>query len=244
MRRKYASLRPNCPRFAREGRRWIRWFSAVAAATLIPSCSGIDTAEWKEEVQLHDGRVIVLEARATRGSSGFPTQHRGGPRSYELCYRPLKAYWKSPSPYPPRVFEIIGGKPYVVVPLDGCLLCFVHGFPSFSALVYRWEDGEWREAAPTELPAGVTRNLLGRVWSARYRENDARGFYSLEKKWIRDGAGNPATRAKRAEEFEREVRDTERGQCPGCKARGDTAVTNRKPADFEGRHSNGDVWCK
>lgn len=227
---------------ARELLCWMRGLRGVAALTVIASCSTVDTAEWREEVQLHDGGVVLLDARATRGSSGSPVEHRGNLRTWELCYRPAKAYWKSSAAYKPDVFEIINDKPYVVIPLRGCLLCFVHGFPSFSALVYRWEGGEWKQAAPGELPANVIPNLLGNVWSDRYRSDDATGFYSLQDKQRRDREDD-RSRGIRVRNFERQVLDTEKGECSVCKARGDTAVTTRKPADFEGKHVS-DGWCE
>jgi hypothetical protein len=205
------------------------------------SCSRIDTAEWQEEVRLHDGRVVVLDARATRGSSGWPTEHRGALRTWELCYRPARAYWKSSPLYPPEVFDIINGKPYVVVPLRSCLVCYLHGFPAFSALVYRWDAGEWQQAAPEELPASVTPNLLGNVWSDRDRRHDANGFYSLEGKRRRDFEDD-RSRAIRIKNFERQVRDTEKGECPACKAAGERVKTTRTPADFSGKHLS-DGWC-
>lgn len=205
------------------------------------ACSRIDTAEWKEEVQLHDGRVVVLDARATRGRSGGLTAHRGALLTWELCYRPVKAYWKSSSLYKPDVFDIINGKPYVVVPLRSCLVCFIHGFPSFSALVYRWEGGEWKPAMPEELPPRVTPNLLGNVWSSSDWRGDASGFYSLEGKRRRDHESDQ-TQAMRVKRFEQQVLDREKGECPACKAAGDTATTTLKPGDFSGRHAS-DGWC-
>lgn len=226
---------------ADSGSRWVHALSVVVLAFATTSCSRIDTAEWKEEVRLNDGRIVVLDARATRGSWGGPTQHRGALLTWELCYRPAKAYWKSSAAYKPDVFEIVNGKPYVVVPLRSCLLCFIHGFPSFSALVYRWEGGEWKPAMPEEFPSRVTPNLLSNVWSSSDWRGDASGFYSLEGKRRRDHEDDQ-TRAMRVKEFEQQVLEREKGQCPTCKAAGETVTTTRKPGDFSGTHAS-DGWC-
>ena len=211
----------------------------------VAGCSRVDTAEWSEEVQLHDGSVVVLDARAKRGSSGFPTAHRGGLISWELCFRPQKAYWKSSAAYKPIVFEIVNGKPYVVVPLGDCVECKLHNFPTFSALVYRWEGDGWKRAAPEELPTSSTPNLLSTIWTDRDSSHDARGFYTLEMKRHRDWGNDPARRAKRVERFKREVRDPEKGMCPVCKAGGSEGMNihGATAPDFEGRPAS-DHWCQ
>lgn len=38
---------------------------------------GPDVARWKEEVLLHDGRMIVVERMAKAEASGFPNANRG-----------------------------------------------------------------------------------------------------------------------------------------------------------------------
>lgn len=218
---------------------------AMVLLIAVAGCSQVDTAEWSEEVQLHDGSVVVIDARATLGRYGFPTAHRGGRISWELCFRSQKAYWKSSAAYKPVVFEIVNGKPYVVVPLGDCVECKLHDFPTFSALVYRWEGNGWKRAAPEELPATSTPNLLSNVWSASDSSRDASGHYTLGEKRKRDRDSDPVQRALVVERFKRQVRDTEKGMCPACKARGAEGMNlhGATAPDFEGRPTS-DHWCQ
>lgn len=221
-----------------------RHFVVAVLVTAIVGCSQVDTAEWSEEVQLYDGRVVVVDGRATRGSSGFPTEHRGGLISWELCYRPSKAYWKSPAAYKPEVFEIVNGKLYVIVPLRDCIRCTLHDFPSFSALVYRWEGVGWKRVSLAEVPGAVEPNLLSDIWGGRSSARDARGLYTLDAKRRRDWENDPAQRAARVERFQREVRDAEKGKCPVCKGGGGVTFHGEaKVPDFEGTH-DGARWCE
>jgi len=65
----------------------LAFFTRIAIATtiamLLAAC-GTDTIEWKEEVLLHDGRMIVVERKAKADSSGFPDANRGRFLEFEL----------------------------------------------------------------------------------------------------------------------------------------------------------------
>lgn len=211
-----------------------RWAIGVVALVVpLHACSGTDTAEWKEEVKLHDGQVIVLERRATIGSSGFPTQHRGSIRHWEICYRPMNVYWKSGGVFRPEIFDIVEGIPYVMVPVPGCTSCQLYDYPEKSAMFFRFGKDGWKRIPFSEFPRELDTNLLRRALSGRSHRDDVKGFMTLaaKAKWDGDPKWVGGT-------F-RQWKEGERGRtCEVCKAGPRGRITGSDPA-YEFSLSNG-----
>jgi len=160
---------------------FFRFLAAVLGGSMVVACSpGVDEIRWSEEVQLHDGRIITLERRAFVGSSGFPVEHRGRMSSWELCYPPLKVYWKSNDPFQPSHFEVAKGTAYVKVPMRGCESCTVTNNPENSTLYYVLRNGEWRRINSAEFPDKRWQNLLmNGIVNARDKKGDIRGHIAF-----------------------------------------------------------------
>lgn len=153
---------------------------------------GNNTLIWDEEVQLHDGRVIVVKRREVNSGSGFPVSGmnpRGVTRSYEFCYPEMGVYWKSKgsSRYQPEILDIVDGKAYVKVPIWGPENCMFHDYPATNAIYFVWEGGAWKKIPYERFPREIRRtNLLQTPWS-RKPEDDARGLVTVFQKEKRDG---------------------------------------------------------
>lgn len=140
-------------------RRWLFSLLAAVGMLAVGGCNG-EEIKWTEEVQLHDGRVIELKRRIDLTATGFPVQKRGIPKHYEFCYAPMKMYWRMRRAYQPDIFDIVGGKAYLHVPITGCFQCKLHGFPPDNALAFVWENEAWRQIPYETFPAQPHWNLL------------------------------------------------------------------------------------
>jgi hypothetical protein len=157
-------------------------FAVIATSLAMVACAA-NEIKWTEEVKLSDGRVIQLQRRVELTASGFPVQQRGVPNFYELCYPPMKVHWKSQRGYQPDVFDIVGGKAYVQVPITGCYECRVLGDPDPNALFFVWDSGKWKRIRYEEFPQSAQWNLLLSIVSpAGHEENDPRGLVTLQDK--------------------------------------------------------------
>lgn len=165
---------------------------SLITALLTAGCGGLDTAEWSEEVQLHDGKAIVVKMKATRGSSGFPDSRRGGYRGYEIQFASPATTWveNNIAGMVPIAVDVQNGTPFVVVLIGHCNICKTLGNPDPSLMVWKWTGGQWQRANYDELPKGLRLNIMGDPWDALHHDDptsagkrrDLSGNYSLQKK--------------------------------------------------------------
>jgi hypothetical protein len=208
--------------------------SALLAAVIGLSGCGPDVAEWQEEVQLSDGKVIVLDRKSIIGP-GSPTAHRGAVISHELCYKPMGVYLKTGGVYQPEIFDIRDGVPYVALPSDHCLLCQLNAYPEFSTLFFKFANGTWQQIPYSEFPQQADTNMLQQIFDGRESSRDAKGFVGLGTKWERDGDSLP-----RGGTFKKWMYG-ERGQrCKNCRARSSTEIVGQTPKSWEPILNNGD----
>lgn len=148
-------------------------FVALMAALLTTACGGIDTAEWSEEVRLHDGKVIVVKMMATRGSNGFPDSRRGGYRGYEIQFPSPATTWveNNIAGMVPLAIDLKDGIPYVVVLIGHCNICNALGNPDPSLMIWKWSNGQWQRASYGELPKDARLNIMGDPWDVRHYED-------------------------------------------------------------------------
>ncbi len=138
--------------------------------------------KWKEEVQLSDGRVIVIERELlTEGGGDEWALNRGGskPKEYRVRFEyPVgsgtKVEWRSTKidvqtwPEKPLVLDVESGLPVVFSSgyVRGCTMYFK----------YIWRGGAWQEESlPPQFEKRAT-NLL--IFDSRNRQT----FYDLEAK--------------------------------------------------------------
>ena len=145
------------------------------------ACASNDL-RWTEEVKLSDGSVVQITRRTEITSdSGFPANRRGAYKSHEICYSPMNLRWKSAGGYRPDIFDIVGGKAYMNVPIGDCFSCEHYGYPETNALHFVWENETWKKIPEMEFPAISEWNLLYDSQAAT-ADNDARGLVTLSKK--------------------------------------------------------------
>lgn len=157
--------------------------SAVGVSAFLPGCSGIDTAEWTEEVKLHDGQMVTLWRRARRHSSGFPNARRGSYVDLELRYDPLKLYWKGlTSRFQPVAFEVFDGVPYLVLDNSSTEGCTRSISSTFHIQVVRWQAGEWVGVPQSTIPLDVAKRNLYSSFFGNDSDSDAKGLITWATK--------------------------------------------------------------
>jgi hypothetical protein len=158
---------------------------AACATALLTAC-GTDTIEWKEELLLHDGRMIVVERKVTADSSGFPNANRGAFREFELHYKPMNVHWKGHQQQ--GAFEIIDGTPYLTLWLND-LTGFCKGRPptDLPIQVLKLEGKDWVEIPQSAFPMERANYTLYRSFRGNSTEEDARGLITWKRKASRDG---------------------------------------------------------
>jgi HlyD family type I secretion membrane fusion protein len=163
---------------------WLMCLGAFAMSAA--ACGiGVDEAQWREEVRLHDGQTIVVSMRATRYANGFPTQRRGAFIDIELGYEPMQVEWKGSAQLQPFSFELFDGVPHLALVIRDKRECGPLKKPDdFAARLMRWEGGQWREVSQDSFPiTEALANLHRHYWGYSAKE-DARGFITWEYKAI------------------------------------------------------------
>jgi len=154
---------------------WLAFrLAGTAFVLLLQSCGGTERRQWKEEVRLHGGEVVVLDRGATR-LSGFPFHGDGLPLDDDIEYAPLNVVWHfHQEPYQasslherPSAFEIVGDSAYLMVmPLSDDRVCKQPRRPGdYRAIFYRWIGGSGTRVAQAEVPTHLMSfNLTGDYW--------------------------------------------------------------------------------
>lgn len=146
-----------------------KWVAAISLMILgggMSGCAGGST-KWEEEVQLSDGRIIVVEREAIYVGGGDEwASNRSGSKidGYRIRYASpdgsekiveWRSTKKSPQTYPevPLAFDLPDGEPTVFTLLAISPVCEV-----YSKYVYR--NGAWIEEPLPEQFGQLTTNLL------------------------------------------------------------------------------------
>lgn len=181
----------------------------LTIAFLSTSCGKrIDGAHWREEVQLHDGKMIVIERIARANPRGLLSDSRGSDIDFEIKYEPMGVHWKGTKQQ--GTFEIFDGVAYVVTTV-GNQVKYCEGKPpsTLPITVMKQQGKDWIEIDTDVFPTKVAlRNLYSGYWGNKPSE-DANGLITWEFKAGRDGypsidgkVGGPP-RARTVEEFYR-----------------------------------------
>lgn len=163
----------------------IKTFYLLCVSLAISACAGVgiagDHIRWTEDVKLSDGRVVQIQRHGELTDSGFPVQRRGFEKYYEICYPPMNIHWKSKGGYRPDIFDIVGGKAYMHVPVSSQHECREQGNPSPNALYFVWDNGQWKRIKHEEFPAASEWNLLMQT-SSGLPSSDPRGQITIQDK--------------------------------------------------------------
>lgn len=146
---------------------------------------------WKEEVRLHDGRVIMVERWAKRQWMG-ELGHRGLPLWSEIRAKNpntgAEISWYEDAGSDAYVFDFIGDKAYLAARVSFYQPCKKYHFPKRDFVFFRF-DGIWKQISLEEFPAPFDTNLLFNVWAAASANQMDDNLITIEKKgdYIRSG---------------------------------------------------------
>lgn len=131
------------------------------------------TKGWKEEVQLHDGRVLVVERFYSLG--GYPTLEARERRaldqtiSFSMPDIGKRISWKTeyrqdlpePNSLGPLLLDIVDGVPYLATSPAGCIAYNKWGRPNPPYILFKYENDAWQQIPLKEFPAElVEANLM------------------------------------------------------------------------------------
>lgn len=151
----------------------------------VSACGGSES--WKEQVQLSDGRVIVVDRELIREAGGDEwVANRSGskPKEYRIRFvdpdgSGKMIEWRStkisPQTWPeiPLVIEVVSGQPVVF-----SIVAVSKGCEIYSEYVYK--NGAWsEESLPDQFPQRMTNLLFG-------DHRDMPTFVSQDEKRVRN----------------------------------------------------------
>lgn len=155
-------------------------FSMIACAGLPGSGS---TMNWKEEVVLHDGKVLVVERFFHLGDYPTADSHNRSQLDQTLTFTlpdaNKKISWKTeyknnvpePNSLGPLLLDVVGGIPYLATSPAGCIAYNKWSRPNPPYILFKYVDDEWMRIPLEEFPAELVRaNLMS--------EPDSRGLKS------------------------------------------------------------------
>jgi hypothetical protein len=116
---------------------------------------GTDTAEWEEEVKLHDGQFVRLQRRAACKSSGFPNSNRGPNVYFSVRCAALNAFWKGQWNRWPFSFELFDGIPHLAAFIMDGEGCSGKAPVEYSAEFYKFQNGQWEIISQGEYPTSL-----------------------------------------------------------------------------------------
>jgi hypothetical protein len=152
--------------------------------SLLSSCLGKSTFRWKEEVQLHDGRVIVIERSVRTGEVPVELGQPPGESDYTLTFKTndgKSVTWDGGKWFDPMLLDIDGEVPYVVATGRTELTYERYGCPRPPYFLFRYGGGEWERVSYEQFPKAIRkRNLLsGPTLQRETRAAVGRGLATL-----------------------------------------------------------------
>lgn len=161
-------------------------FSMIACAGLPGSGS---TMNWKEEVVLHDGKVLVVGRFFHLGEYPTADSHNRSQLDQTLTFTlpetnkkiSWKTVYKNDVPEPnglgSLLLDVVGGIPYLATSPAGCIAYNKWSRPNPPYILFKYVDDEWTRIPLAEFPAELVRaNLMS--------EPDSRGlksYYTVEQ---------------------------------------------------------------
>jgi hypothetical protein len=195
-----------------------------AMVSLVSACLGKATYRWKEEVLLHDGRVIVIERSVRTGEVPVEIGQPPGESDYTLAFKTpdgMRVAWESGKSFRPMILDFVDGVPYVVALGRTVVDYRAHGCPRPPYFFFRHHSGSWERISYERFPKQLrVRNLVsGATSSAVLVARDAvrSGFVSVEVvkrsqsgivadyREVRESAWNPC--AHRGDDFKYEPKN-------------------------------------
>ncbi|GAB5604257.1 hypothetical protein [Sideroxyarcus sp. TK5] len=130
----------------------------------ISACSS--SMQWKEEVKLHDGQVIVAERYYTLGGFAYLDSRERTPLEETVTFNlpdNKSIVWKNDFrdsvPEPNSLnhfrFDVVSGVPYLATYPAGCIAYNKWGRPNPPQVLFKYEGKQWKRITLDELPQGL-----------------------------------------------------------------------------------------
>lgn len=129
----------------------------TAASLSLAACG--KTIDWKQEVKLHDGRVIVVDRKSKQESMSIPTKGILEPWQQIAFTHPAsreRIVWDLPKGLGLWMLDIGGGMIWTVLKPQSIADYNAWGCPSPPWIVFRWQTGIWQQVAMGDLPSVLT----------------------------------------------------------------------------------------
>lgn len=137
---------------------------------------------WKEEVQLHDGQVLLIERSYNLG--GYPTLDARERRlldetiTFTLPESKQKVVWKTDfddrssesNSLGSLLLDIVGGVPYLATSPAGCIAYNKWGRPNPPYILFKYVNDVWQQIPLKEFPAELVQaNLMNMPASSQLK---------------------------------------------------------------------------
>lgn len=170
------------------------------------ACAGLfgSSMKWKEEVQLHDGQVLVVERHYSLGGYStldarerqaldqtitFTSPKSNKRISWETEYR---QDLPEPNSLTPLLLDILGGIPYLATSPAGCIAYNKWGRPNPPYVLFKYTNDSWQQIPMKEFP----QELVGANLMSRPASSLLKSYYTVEAARAQRNDGNVATYAK------------------------------------------------
>lgn len=133
------------------------------------------TTQWKEEVTLHDGQVIVLERFSNLGAYPAIESHNRSPLDETITFTLPKSgktiSWRTeyrderpePNSLGALLLDVVDGVPYIATSPAGCIAYNKWGRPNPPYVLFKYVNDEWKRISLEQFPrALVQANLMSR----------------------------------------------------------------------------------
>jgi hypothetical protein len=148
-----------------------------------------NTKGWKEEVQLHDGRVIVVERFFNLGGYSEPASRERALRDETITFTlpgsnkniTWKTEFRNDLPEPNSLglllLDVIGGVPYIATSPAGCIAYNKWGRPNPPYVFFKYVNDEWKRISLEEFPLELVHANLMSTPDSRMLKS----YYTVEQ---------------------------------------------------------------
>lgn len=146
------------------------------------------TMSWKEEILLHDGRIIIAEQSFnlggyTDGRNRMPIDETV---TFNLSGSNKSITWKTdfrdsepePNSLNMILFDIVKDVPYIATYPAGCIAYNKWGRPNPPQILFKYEDGQWKRITLEEFPLELKKaNIIVGIPDVQI----LKGFYTVKQ---------------------------------------------------------------
>lgn len=149
---------------------------------------------WKEEVSLHDGKVLLVERHSNPADYLVPGSSEPPALDESLTFTSpgtnQRVSWKTEyrndmpelNSLTPLLLDIVGGVPYLATSPAGCIAYNKWGRPNPPYILFKYEHDKWERIPLKEFPVELVKaNLMGKppleLLKSYYNVGQAQGWW-------------------------------------------------------------------